>query len=248
MDRLRLALLDASHNDGATRRNFRRELDADLAEFEVIDGELPPAPGDAPIDAPERGRTVDRRSPPFDGVVVTGSRSSVYDDEEWIDPLLSWLEAAAESGLPILGVCYGHQALATALGGRVEPMGRYEIGYREVTHHGDELFAGLDEAFLVFTTHRDAVTELPPGAELTAENDYGIHGFRKGHCFGVQFHPEYDAETARRITRGKDLPDERIAAVLDDVTPENYAAACEAKRLFDNFTEYVRRVAPRSTA
>jgi GMP synthase (glutamine-hydrolysing) len=228
MERPRLALLDASHNEGSTRRNFRRELAADLVEFDAVGGDLP--------DHFE-----------FDGVVVTGSRSSVYGDEGWIDPLVGWIADAADRDLPILGVCYGHQALAAALGGRVEPMGEYEIGYREVTHRGDELFEGIDETFTVFTTHQDAVVELPPGAELTAENDYGVHAFRKGHCFGVQFHPEYDAETAERIARKKDLPEKRLRGVLDGITEENYDAACEAKRLFDNFTEYVRRVEMRPT-
>ena len=229
MDRLRLALLDASHNDEDTRRNFRRELDADLVEFDVTSDELP-----SHFD--------------FDGVVVTGSRSSVYADEEWIAPLLDWIAEAADRGFPVLGVCYGHQALAAALGGRVEPMGEYEIGYREVTHRGDALFEGIGESFTVFTTHRDAVVELPPDAELLAENEYGIHAFRKDRCFGVQFHPEYDTDTAERITRGKDLPEERIRSVLDGITAENYDAACEAKRLFENFVAYAREVAARPSA
>lgn len=225
MDRLRFALLDAAHSDGVTRRNFRRELDADLVEFSVNDGELPPH-----FD--------------FDGVIVSGSAASVYWDEPWIRPLIDWIAEAADRDLPILGVCYGHQALAEALGGRVVGMDDYEIGYREVTHTGDELFEGIDPTFTVFTTHQDAVVELPPGATLIAENDYGVHAFRKGHAWGVQFHPEYDVETAEWVTNRKRdrLSEERIQSVLDGITPENYAAACEAKKLFDNFVEYARRV------
>ena len=219
---LRLALLDASHGTDHTRRNFRRELDADLAEFDVTAGDLP-----AGFD--------------YDAVVVTGSRSSVYWDEPWIDDLIGWVAQAADCGLPVLGVCYGHQVLAEALGGEVADMGEYELGYRTVRHDGGPLFAGVPEEFTVFTTHSDAVTDLPPGAELLAENEYGIHGFRKGRSFGVQFHPEYDAETAERITREKDLPDERIESVLSGITPEAASAAGEAKRLFGNFVRYVRQ-------
>jgi len=222
MQRPRLALLDASHGEPSTRRNFRRELDADLAEFDVTAGALPP--------------TVD-----YDGVVVTGSRSSVYSEEPWIEGLLDWVREAAEGGLPTLGVCFGHQVLAEALGGEVADMGEYELGYRTVRHRGGPLFSGVPEEFTVFTTHSDAVTDLPPGAELLAENEYGIHGFRKDRSFGVQFHPEYDAETAARITREKDLPDERIQAVVDGITPEAASAAGEAKRLFENFVRYVRQ-------
>ncbi|SFF80002.1 GMP synthase (glutamine-hydrolysing) [Halopelagius inordinatus] len=221
--RLRFAVLDASHRDPNTRRNFRRELDADLAEFDAAGGELPTHYS-------------------FDGVVVTGSRSSVYWDEPWIESLVSYVSDAHAAGLPILGVCYGHQVLATALGGRVEGMGEYELGYREVRHSGDDLFEGVDESFTVFTTHSDTVVELPPGAELVAENDYGVHAFRNGHAWGVQFHPEYDRTTAESVTRGKDLPEERIESVVAGIDAENYEAACEAKRLFDNFVSYAARV------
>ncbi|WP_128905212.1 type 1 glutamine amidotransferase [Halorubrum amylolyticum] len=226
MTRLRFALLNAAHDGGNTRRNFRRELDADLVEFSASDGHLP--------DHTE-----------FDGVVVTGSRSSVYWDEEWIPPLVDYVAEAADAGLPVLGVCYGHQVVAEALGGRVAGMDEFEIGYNEVRHRGDdELFAGIDEAFTVFTTHGDAVVELPQNATLLAENDHGVHAFRDGHCWGVQFHPEYDLETAREVTEGKRerLGDARVDAVLAEITPDAYDAACEAKPLFDNFVAYARRL------
>lgn len=225
--RARLALLNAAHNGAESRRNFRRELDADLAEFDATAGELP-------------------ADFAFDGVVVTGSASSVYDDDDWIAALNEWLAEADERDLPILGVCYGHQALAVALGGRVEYMGEYEIGYRTVeqTRTDADLFEGVPEVFTAFTTHSDHVVDLPPEATLLAENEYGVHAFRRGHAFGVQFHPEYDPETAATVTRGKDdqLSDERIQRVLDGITDEQYAAACETKRLFGNFVDYARRV------
>jgi len=225
MSRPRLALLDASHGDESTRRNFRRELDATLAEFDVTAGATP--------------ATFD-----YDGVVVTGSRSSVYWDEAWIPDLLDWIAAADARDLPVLGVCFGHQALASALGGTVADMGEYELGYRTVAHRGGPLFDGVPQEFTAFTTHSDAVTDLPPGAELLAENDYGVHAFRKDHAFGVQFHPEYDAETARRITREKDLPDAHIRSVLDGITPAAVDAAQAPKRLFENFVDYASRVDP----
>jgi GMP synthase (glutamine-hydrolysing) len=123
-------------------------------------------------------------------------------------------------------------------------MGEYEIGYRTVQQDGrNRLLDGLPDDFTVFTTHSDHVVEAPPGATVFAKNSYGIHGFRKGHVFAVQFHPEYDMQTAREVTEGKDsLSEDRIQQVLDGITPENYEAACEAKRLFDNFLEYVREV------
>jgi GMP synthase (glutamine-hydrolysing) len=222
-DRLRVALLDASHGAAHTPRNFRREVDADLVEFDVTEGDRP--------------TTFE-----FDAIVVSGSRASVYWDREWIPPLVDYVADAYDRDVPILGVCYGHQVLASALGGRVESMGEYELGYRTITRTADdELLAGIADDFVAFTTHSDAVTELPEGAELLAENDYGVHAFRCGHAWGVQFHPEYDRDTAVEVTEGKDLPEERIQSVLDGITAANYDAACRTKRLFDNFTDYVRR-------
>jgi len=222
MSGLRVAFVNAAHNGEGTLKNFRREVDGDLVEFHVTEGRIPD-------------------SFDFDAAVVSGSRSSVYWDEEWIQPTREWLAAAADR-MPVLGVCFGHQLLADALGGVVEDMGEYEIGYRTVSRTSDDpLLAGLGDEFLVFTTHSDAVTELPPGAELLAENDYGIHGFRKGDAFGVQFHPEYDEATAERVTdRKDDLDEERKDAVKAGITPENYERACEAKQLFENFTEFAR--------
>ena len=233
-DRPRLALLVAAHDGDSTRRNFRRELDADLVELDA-DDDLPPV---ADLDV--------------DGLVVTGSRSSVYWDDPWIDALVEWVRTAVEDhDLPALGVCFGHQTLAAALGGRVEHMGDYEIGYREIERAGDDpVLAGLDDRFLAFTTHQDAVVELPPGATQIAGNDYGVQGFRTGRAWGVQFHPEYDLDTAERIAEKKRdhemLTSAEIDQVLAGVTPENYDRACGAKRLFENFLGVVeeRRSAP----
>jgi GMP synthase (glutamine-hydrolysing) len=228
MTRPRLALLNASHG-AYTARNFRRELDADLVEFDADEGDLP-------------------ETFAFDGFVVTGSRASVYRDEDWIEALVDWTAGAVERGLPCLGVCFGHQVAAAARGGRVAGMGEYEIGYREVRRVGDSrLLSGIDEEFTVFTSHQDAVVELPPGAEPIAENEYGNHGFRltdeefPGEAvFTVQFHPEYDLSTAETVAGQKDLPERKERRVFEGINEANHEAACETKRLFSNFTEYVR--------
>lgn len=221
MGDIRLALLNASTDHANTPRNFRRELNAELAEVRVREGQLP--------------ATFE-----FDGCVVTGSSSSVYWDDEWLPPLKQWIRAAIDRDIPFLGICYGHQLLADVLGGTVESMGEYELGYQRVRHDGRSiLLDGVDEEFLVFTSHSDRVTELPPGASSFAENEYGNHGFRQDRVLGVQFHPEYDQRTAREITKGKDIDADRKEAILADITDEHYAEACRAKRLFGNFVEFV---------
>ena len=222
MNRVRLALLSASYEDFNTRRNFRRELDADLVEYDVTAGEFP--------------EVFD-----FDGFVVTGSRASVYWEEPWIFDLKSCVAEAFDREVPGLGICFGHQLLADVLGGTVEDMGEYELGYRRVRRTGESvLLAGVSEEFVVFETHSDRVTELPDDARQIAENEYGIQGFETDHAFAVQFHPEYDVETAREVTRGKDAVDEKyVERVLDGIDEDSYREACEAKLLFENFTEFV---------
>lgn len=222
---MKLALLNAAQRADDTRENFRRELDAELDVFHCPSGELPD----------------DFR---YDGFVVTGSWASVYWDQEWIGRLKTWVGDAIESGLPALGVCYGHQLLADVLGGRVEDMGEYELGYRTVDQDGENrLLDGIDDRMTVFVSHSDHVVKEPPGATVFARNEYGIHGFRKDCVFAVQFHPEYDMATAREITSGKDqLSDQRIETIMEDINADNYEAACEVKQLFDNFLEFVADV------
>ena len=217
----RIALLDASHNDPTTPRNFRRELDGKVRRFSVVDREFP-EPGS------------------FDAIVVTGSRASVYWDERWIAETKAWVRRALERDVPALGICWGHQLLADVLGGTVEPMDEYELGYRTVRHRGAALFDGVPEEFTVFTTHSDAVTKVPEEAAVIAENDYGVHGFRHGDVYGLQSHPEYDPETAESVVRGKDLPEDRIEAVCAGITESAYEAAKPAKGVFDNFEQRLR--------
>jgi GMP synthase (glutamine-hydrolysing) len=224
MSRPRIALLNAAHDPAHSRRNFRREVDADLVEYHLPGGDVP--------------TTVD-----VDGAIVTGSKASVYDDEPWIDAAASWTTEAIDRGVPFLGICFGHQFLADVLGGKVAAMGEYEIGYRGVDLDGDDpLVDGMDDRVTVFTTHSDRVVELPPGATLLAENDYGIHGFSRDHVFGVQAHPEYDRETAVDVTTDKDdqLDPGTMDRALDSIHEGNVRAAAEAKTLFDNFVAYVR--------
>ncbi|AXR79798.1 type 1 glutamine amidotransferase [Natrarchaeobaculum sulfurireducens] len=224
MSQLRIAVLNAAHQDENTTRNFRRELDASLSEYDVTTGTVPDDYG-------------------FDAVVITGSRSSVYWDDDWIDATKSWVAGAVDRDIPCLGVCWGHQLLADVLGGTVEDMGAYEVGYSEIERTTDSrLFDGIDETFTAFTSHSDEVSELPPGATPLAKNEYSNHGFRRDRVFGVQFHPEYDPKTARSLVHRKNLSDERLESVLAEITAENYRAACEAKLVFENFLEFVREV------
>lgn len=232
-----VALFDASVGETPAERNFRRELDTSVTGFKVSAGEFPEWPR---ADG----------SWPYDAVVVTGSQAAVYERESWIDTLAELVRDLHELGVPILGVCWGHQLLAHALGGCVGEMDAYELGYSRIERYDDSpLFAGLPGEFVAFESHSDEVLQLPPGAVELAGNDRSCQAFSLGPTYGVQFHPEFDLETARSVTEKKrgDVPDQTVESVLAEATPERHAETAAAARLFDNFLTVVDRVNTQQT-
>ena len=226
-----LAVIDASVGETPAETNLRRELDADVTVYKISEGQRPPPMAAAAWQ--------------FDGVVISGSQTSVYDDYDWIHEATAWVRRVHRAGIPVLGICWGHQLLAQALGGRVVDMGTHELGYEQIVRLGaDPLFEGIPATFTSFETHTDRVAELPSDAVALARNEYGIQAFRLDHTYGVQFHPEYDRETAVWVTEGKDLPDDRRRSVLDGITDESVEAARQSTQLFDNFRRLVETRRP----
>jgi GMP synthase (glutamine-hydrolysing) len=154
-------------------------------EYAVVDvrTEEPPDPGAATM------------------FVITGSSANVPDREPWMIRTEAWLREVVALGTPTFGICFGHQILAQALGGEVQknPRGR-EIGTLPIElTAADPLFAGLPERFHANITHVDSVVRLPRGAVAlarSAREDYHVIRFAET-CYGVQFHPEVDAEVMR---------------------------------------------------
>jgi GMP synthase (glutamine-hydrolysing) len=136
-----------------------------------------------------------------DRVVITGSPHMVTARAPWSERTAQWLQQAHVDGVPMLGVCYGHQLLAHALGGEVawNPNGR-QIGYTTVqltaAAQADALLGATPTALSAFTTHQQAVTRLPPNAvRLATTPKDPNHAFRLGaSTWGVQFHPEFDPQ------------------------------------------------------
>ena len=132
------------------------------------------------------------------GIIATGSPASTYDGDAWIARSEDFLRRAADREVPIYGVCFGHQLVAQAFGGRVEKCPRgWELGTvgLSLTAEGraDRLFADLADSFLAHMSHGDVVTSLPSGALSLADNaHWPYQAFRLGErIWGTQFHPEF---------------------------------------------------------
>lgn len=150
-----------------------------------------------------RARKLDIRG--FAGLVITGSAASLTEPEPWMSEAEELIRRAGEVGVPVLGVCFGHQLVAAAFGGRVEasPAG-WEVSTWpiELTEDGrsDPLFAGLPYQFDAILSHRDAVVpeSIEVGFTSLARNGHGNQALAVGDSVrGVQFHPEFSSAIIR---------------------------------------------------
>jgi GMP synthase (glutamine-hydrolysing) len=152
------------------------------------------------------------------GVIVTGSASSVMELEPWMERTATRLRELTRDGVPVLGICFGHQLLGHAMGGRVarNPRGR-EMGTVELVLSRTDPVLGEAGVWVVNSTHLDSVVELPSGAELLGATGLEKHAAVRfsESTWGVQFHPELDAAAMRDYfnTRRTLLEDERFDVV-----------------------------------
>jgi GMP synthase (glutamine-hydrolysing) len=158
--------------------------------------------------------------------VITGSAANVPHREPWMLRTEAWLRDVVGRGTPTFGICFGHQILAQALGGRVirNPRGR-EIGTVRIERRLDDpIFDGIPSSFEANVTHVDTVAALPEGAVCLARSEKDDHQAIRftRTCYGVQFHPEIDAEILTGYVEGRraDLHAEGfdVEALLGNIT------------------------------
>ncbi len=153
------------------------------------------------------------------GAIITGSGAMVTDRLPWSERTAGWIRNAMDGALPLFGVCYGHQLMAHALGGRVDylPGGR-EIGTQLISASAqvgiDRAGQALPSTFRAHTTHEQSVLETPAEAEILARSERDPHQLlRYGpHAVSTQFHPEFSAEIMRAYVMRKLADQPRAAA------------------------------------
>jgi GMP synthase (glutamine-hydrolysing) len=185
----------------------------------------------------------------YAGILVTGSGAMVTERRDWSERAADWLRSAAHDDAPVFGICYGHQLLAHALGGRVgdNPRGR-EMGTVAVAMRAaaaeDPLFRGLPQPFMAQATHLQTVLDPPPGAEVLATSALDdCQAFRWGQrAWGVQFHPEFSGTHMRGYVHAR--RDALAGEGFDPVrTLREVRAAPHARRVMQRFVRFARRLA-----
>lgn len=169
------------------------------------------------------------------GAVIAGSHAMVTQDLDWSLAIENWVPDLVQKAIPVLGICYGHQLLAKAFGGKVDyhPKG-IEIGTTRIecmrTGYLDPLFKGLPEHVDVHVCHSQSVVRMPRDAVLIAGNSFEPHhAFKIGpFAWGLQFHPEYDETIMKAYAAHMESEIQSsggtLKAVLDGVRPTPMAA------------------------
>ncbi len=175
----------------------------------------------------------------YEAVLVSGSAASaLHDPPAWVTPLESFVAATVAAGVPYLGVCFGHQLLASALHGRgaLFTRDKLEIGWRDVSLDATPIHAGFGGVVTSFVTHFDEVREGLPGLTVTGRSpDCAVEAMHVDGeaAWSVQFHPEMRAAEAEALVK-------RRSVLYPDHIPDPDAVLASAPP--DDDDRHIRRL------
>lgn len=178
-------------------------------------------------------------------VLYTGSPAGVYEDHPWMGPLMDFIREAAAARTPQVGICFGHQAMAEALGGKVE---KSEKGWGVGRHRYDILsapgWAGqAPPAMGIAVSHQDQVVIRPEDADIIARSDFTEYAglsYRNFPAISFQCHPEFEPGFAAALygaRRGASLPEE-----VADAAVASLEGACDRRFLAAWIASFLKSV------
>ncbi|MDG1430779.1 MAG: type 1 glutamine amidotransferase [Paracoccaceae bacterium] len=167
-----------------------------------------------------------------DGWLITGSKHGAYEELDWIPKLEQLVRDIRVSGKPMIGVCFGHQVIAQALGGKVEKYADgWALGIQDYSFEGETLKLNA--------WHQDQVVELPKGAKVVASNDFCANAAiaYDDQIFTVQAHPEFEAEALDGLIkiRGAAIEDKSLLARATENLSKKAANTVLADKFADVF-------------
>lgn len=172
-----------------------------------------------------------------DGWLITGSRHGAYEDHPFIPPLEDFIRASDAAKVPMVGICFGHQIMAQAMGGRVEKYaGGWSVGLTEYDFEGDVV--------PLMAWHQDQLVSKPEVARVLASTDFCAYAALAygDHAMSMQPHPEFDSDAVRLLleTRATGVVPsgqiETARATLDRPVAQSVAA----ERIADFFKKAAR--------
>jgi len=161
-----------------------------------------------------------------DGYLITGSKSSVYDDSSWIPPLIKFVQEIAGRGKKIVGICFGHQLVAQALGGKTEKSDKgWGVGLHTHTFtQTPSWHDGGSEDLKILVSHQDQVATVAEGATVLASSDFCENAVCQigDQILTFQGHPEFIPQYSREIMEfrrkqfGEDIYHSGVASLSGD--------------------------------
>ncbi|MEZ6029784.1 MAG: type 1 glutamine amidotransferase [Hyphomonadaceae bacterium] len=227
---MRVTIIETGRAPGRLSETFPRYPDMFVSLLAAADPDL----------AFETVAVLDREALPdpsaCDAVLITGSPFGVYDDTPWMNPLRGFIRGAFAARTPMIGVCFGHQIIADAMGGdvRKSPKGwgvgrhTYDLNDRR------DWMAGVGKAVALSVSHQDQVITPPPGAVTLASSTHTEHAmlaYNEAPVISIQGHPEFSDAFVSALylaRRGGSLTDAQVdGAIASLAQPEDNALVGE---------------------